>query len=207
VRRKPMVRPTRIIILSLISLSLGAVIYKVAETLWLQKIMEFQENPVKILDLLPQPALQLKQFRRTKVEEGRKVWEITGDEAIYLKADREAMITSPRLIFYQQNDENVEVRGDQGYIYFNDGEMDRLQLRGDVVIYYQGFVVKTNEIVYYQRKNQVIAKGKIAMKGKGLELEGVGAEIFLKDARLRLRNKVKTKIRPDALEKQGIKAG
>jgi len=202
-----MVRPTRIIILSLISLSLGAVIYKVAETLWLQKIMEFQENPVKILDFMPQPALQLKQFRRTKVEEGRKVWEITGDEAIYLKADREAMITSPRLIFYQQNDENVEVRGDHGHIYFNDGEMDRLQLRGGVEIYYQGFVVKTNEIVYYQRKNQVIAKGKVAMKGKGLELEGVGAEISLKDARLRLRNKVKTKIRLEAFENQGITAG
>jgi len=202
-----MVRPTRIIILSVITISLGVVIYKVAETLWLQKVMEFQEDPLKILDLVPQPALQLKQFRRTKVEEGRKVWEITGDEAVYLKADREAMITRPRLIFYHQNDENVEVRGDQGHIYFNDGEMDRLQLRGGVEIYYQGFVLKTNEIVYHQRKNQVTAKGKVAMKGKGLDLEGVGAEISLKDARLRLRNKVKTKIRPDAFEKQGITAG
>ncbi len=202
-----MVRPTRIIILSVISISLGAVIYKVAETLWLQKIMEFQENPVKILDLVPQPALQLKQFRRTKVEEGRKVWEITGDEAVYLKADREAMITSPRLIFYQQSDENVEVRGDQGYIYFNDGEMDRLQLRGGVEIYYQGFVLKTNEIVYHQRTNQVTAKGKVAMKAKGLHLEAVGAVISLKDARLRLRAKVKTTIRPDVLGKQGITAG
>ncbi len=202
-----MVRPTRIIILSVITISLGVVIYKVAETLWLQKVMEFQEDPLKILDLVPQPALQLKQFRRTKVEEGRKVWEITGDEAVYLKADREAMITSPRLIFYQQNDENVEVRGDQGHIYFSDGEMDRLHLRGGVEIYYQGFVLKTNEIVYHQRKNQVTAKGKVTMKGKGLDLEGVGAEISLKDARLRLRNKVKTKIRPDALEKQGITVG
>ena len=101
-----MVRPSRIIILSVISISLGAVIYKVAETLWLQKVMEFQEDPVKILDLLPQPTLQLKEFRRSKVEEGRKVWEITGDEAVYIKAEREAVITSPRLVFYNENNEN-----------------------------------------------------------------------------------------------------
>ena len=202
-----MVRPSKLIILSVISISLGAVIYKVAETLWLQKVMEFQEDPVKILDLLPQPALQLKEFRRSKVEEGRKVWEITGREAVYIKADKEAVITGPRLIFYNQNNENVEVRGDQGHIYFNDGKMDRLQLRGGVEILYQGFVLKTNEIVYYQGKNQVTSKGKVAMKGKGLDLEGVGAEISLNDSKLRLRNKVKTKIRPDILEKQGLTAG
>jgi len=202
-----MIRPSRIIILSVISISLGAVIYKVAETLWLQKVMEFQEDPVKILDLLPQPALQLKEFRRSKVEEGRKVWEITGHEAVYIKADKEAFITRPRLIFYNKDNENVEVHGDQGHIYFKDGKMDRLQLKGGVEIFYQGFVLKTNEIVYYQGKNQVTSKGKVAMKGKGLDLEGVGAEISLKDSRLRLRAKVKTKIRPDLLEKQGLTAG
>ena len=202
-----MIRPSRIIILSVISISLGAVIYKVAETLWLQKVMEFQEDPVKILDLLPQPALQLKEFRRSKVEEGRKVWEITGQEAVYIKADKEAIITRPRLIFYNQDNENVEVHGDQGHIYFKDGKMDRLQLQGGVEIFYQGFVLKTNELVYYQGKNQVTSKGKVAMKGKGLDLEGVGAEISLKDSRLRLRAKVKTKIRPDLLEKQGLTAG
>jgi len=202
-----MIRPSRIIILSVISISLGAVIYKVAETLWLQKVMEFQEDPVKILDLLPQPALQLKEFRRSKVEEGRKVWEITGHEAVYIKADKEAIITRPRLIFYNKDNENVEVHGDQGHIYFKDGKMDRLQLKGGVEIFYQGFVLKTNEIVYYQGKNQVTSKGKVAMKGKGLDLEGVGAEISLKDSRLRLRAKVKTKIRPDLLEKQGLTAG
>ena len=202
-----MFRPKKLFILSVISISLGAVIYKVAETLWLQKVMEFQEDPIKILDLVPQAALQLKDFRRSKVEEGRKVWEITGDEAVYLKADREAVITSPRLVFFNQNEENVEVRGDVGHIYFNESKMDRLELRGEVEIYYQGFILKTNEIVYYQNKNQVISKGKVAMKGKGLDLEGVGAEISLNDSRLRLRDKVRTKIRPDVLEKQGVSAG
>ncbi len=202
-----MVRPKKLIILSVISISLGAVVYKVAETLWLQKAMEFQEDPIKILDLVPQPSLQLKKFRRSRVEEGRKVWEITGDEAVYIKADREAVITGPRLVFYNQNDENVEVRGDVGHLYFNERKMDRLELRGEVEIYYQGFILKTNEIVYHQNKNQVISRGKVAMKGKGLDLEGVGAEISLKNSRLRLRNKVKTRIRPGLLEKQGVTAG
>ena len=202
-----MIRTKKLIILSVISISLGTVIYKVAETLWLQKVMEFQDDPIKILDLVPQAALQLKDFRRSKVEEGRKVWEITGDEAVYLKADREAVITSPRLVFYNQNEENVEVRGDVGHIYFNEREMDRLELRGEVEIYYQGFILKTNEIVYYQNKNQVISKGKVAMKGKGLDSEGVGAEISLNNSKLRLRDKVKTKIRPNVLAKQGVSAG
>ena len=202
-----MMSPKKIILLSVITISLGTVVYKVAETLWLQRVMEFQDNPMKVLDLVPEPALQLKDFRRSKVEEGRKVWEVTGEEAVYLKADREAVITMPRLIFYNQNDENVEVRGTVGHIYFNEKEMDRLELRGGVEIFYQGFVLRTNEITYHQKTNQVSSKGKIAMTGKGLDLEGVGAEISLNQSRLKLRQKVKTKIRPEMLEQQGVGAG
>ncbi|NIO09973.1 MAG: LPS export ABC transporter periplasmic protein LptC, partial [Deltaproteobacteria bacterium] len=150
-----MFKPKKFILLAIITVSLGGVIYKVAETLWLQKVMEFQDNPVKILDMVPQPALQLKEFRRSKVEEGRKVWEVTGEEAVYLKADREAVITSPMLVFYNQNNENVEVRGAVGHIYFNEKEMDRLELRGGVEIFYQGFVLRTNEITYHQKTNEV----------------------------------------------------
>ena len=44
---------TRILLLATVFVSLGVVIYKVAENLALQKIGEIEQNPMKILDLVP----------------------------------------------------------------------------------------------------------------------------------------------------------
>ena len=63
----------RFILLLVIFLSLGGVGYKVAESIWIMKAREFRKNPLKALDYLPDSALHMKDFRRAKIEEGRKV--------------------------------------------------------------------------------------------------------------------------------------
>jgi len=198
-------RPLRFLILVVISISLGGVVYKVAETLWVQKVLEMKHDPIKLLDLVPDAALQLKDFRRSKVEKGRKIWEVTGEEAVYFKKNKEAKISKPKLIFYHESGEPIEVRGDQGHLYFADREIEKIRLQGKVEIHYQGFVLKTTEIVYLQEQDQVISQGKVAMKGEGLEMEGVGAEISLRDQKIRLQSDVKTRIEPKLLERNRIR--
>jgi len=200
-------RPVRFLILVVISISLGGVIFRVAETLYIQKVMEIKQDPTKLLDMIPQPALHIKDFRRSKVEGGRKIWEITGEEAVYLKENKEALIQAPRLTFYHESGEPIEVSGEQGRIFLSGRVIEKIQLKGRVEIHYQGFVFKTAEITYIQKQDLVVSQSTVAMKGDGLELEGVGAEISLKNGTIKLQNKVKARIETDLLEGKKIRTG
>ncbi len=194
----------RILLLAAVFVSLGVVIYKVAENLALQKIGEIKQNPMKILDLVPESALRLKEFRRSKIEGGRKVWELTGKEAVYLKAEREAVIKKPWLVFYRETGETLEVNGDEGHLFFNDGRMEKMQLQGSVEVNYQGFILRTDEILYLQDDDRVSSPGMVTVSGKGLELEGEGMELYIKDEKIKFFNRVRTRIQPDQFEKKRL---
>ena len=190
----------RTLILMAILFSLGGVVYKVVQNLWLQQAGAFKERPAELLNLLPEAVLELKEFRRSKVEEGRKVWEVTGKRAVYLKKDEEAVIEEPRLVFFQEDGKPIEVQGEEGRIIFHDGEMEKVWLKGDVRVHFQGFLLRTGEILYLKSEDHLVSPEKVVVTGHGVEVEGVGLEIGLKDQRMLLRDKVRTKIRPNRLQ-------
>ncbi len=196
----------------------GGVGYKVAEQIWLMKSREFQKNPAKFLDYIPEAALQIKDFHRSQIEDGRTTWEVFGDEARYLKEKKELVVKKPRLFFYQKpkkdgrNDngsDTVEVSGEEGRLWINDqkGEMERMELQGKVRVSYSGFVLNSEEVMYLKSKNQITLPGKVAIKAEGMELEGVGMQIALDEERLRLLAQVKTKIEPERLKNNRVQAG
>ena len=199
-------RSLRIPLLAVVFISLGVVVYKVVQNLSLQKIAEIEQNPIKILDYVPESALRLKEFRRIKIEGGRKVWELTGKEAVYLKAEKEAIIKKPRLVFFHENGETMELSGNEGHLFLNDGGMERIELQGTVEVIFQGYSLQTDELHYLQGDDRVVSPGKVTVKGQGLELEGVGMELSLQDEKIRLLDRVRTKIRPDQLENKRIKS-
>jgi LPS export ABC transporter protein LptC len=192
----------RLLLLTALCTSLGLIFYKVTEHLWLQQLNEFERNPVKLLELVPKATLQVKDFRRSKIEGGRKVWEVTGEEATYLKAEQEAVIKRPWFVFYRENGETMEVTGDEGHLYFSDREMEKMQLQGAVQVNFQGFVLRTDEVLYYQSQNHVVSPGMVSLSSDGLELEGGEMEILLQEEKIRLGNRVKTTIQPDRLQKK-----
>ena len=192
-------------VLVVVFILLGIVVYKTVETLRRQKLSEFKKNPLKLLDSLPESALEVKDFYRTQVKEGRKLWEIAGEEARYLKKEKEALIKKPRMVFYHKNGEAMEVKGDEGHLFFTGQEMDRVHIQGAMQVNYSGFVLQANELFYEKGKDRVFLPGKVTVKGKGLELEGIGMEISLQDEKLRLHQQVKTKIEPELLEQKGTK--
>ncbi len=197
-----------IILLIAIFASLGGVAYKVAEHFWLMKAREIKKNPSKLLDYVPEAALQIKDFRRTKIEGGQKVWELSGEEARYLKADKEVTIKKPRMTFYQKDNNAIEAIGNDGHLWLSGqkGEMEKAQFQGGVQVNYRGFVLKTEEILYLKSKNQVLLPGKVTVKGDSLELEGIGMEINLDDEKMRMLNKVRTKLEPERMESKRARA-
>lgn len=188
--------------------SLAGVGYKVAENFWLMKAREIKKDPSKVLDYVPEAALHIKDFRRAKMEGGQKVWELFGDEAHYLKTQKELIIKKPRMVLYQKDSSAIDASGSDGHLWLagEQGEMEKAQLQGGVQVHYRGFVLNTDEILYLKAENQVVLPGKVTVKGDGLELEGIGMEIALDDEKMRLLKKVRTKVEPQKLESQRTRA-
>jgi LPS export ABC transporter protein LptC len=191
----------RSILLLVIFLSLGGVAYKVTEIVRGMQ-QELRKNPRKILDYLPESALHMKDFHRAKVENGRKIWELFGDEANYYKDQKEAVIKKPRFYFYDKKGETIETVGDQARIFLNEKELERMELSGGVQVKFQGYVLKSEQANYLATKDQIELPSRTTVIGEGMELEGSRMEVEIEAKKVRLITNVKTKMEPEKLAKK-----
>jgi LPS export ABC transporter protein LptC len=194
-------RARRLILLLAIVISLGGVTYKVAEIVRrVQK--EIKTNPLKALDYLPEAALQIKDFHRSKIENGRKVWELFGEEANYYKEQKEAVVKKPRFYYYDKKGEVAETKGNEALVYLNEKELERMELRGDIEVTFQGYVLKSEEANYVPAKDQIVLPGRTTVVGEGISLEGARMEVELEEKKIRMIQSVRTKIEPEKLAKR-----
>ncbi len=199
-------RVRRSILLLAIILSLGGVAFKVTEIV--RRVhKETKTNPIKVLDYLPESALSLKDFHRAKIENGRKVWELFGEEANYFKEQREAVVKKPRFHYYDKKGELAETTADQALIYLNERELEKMELRGGIQVTFQGYVLKSAEANYLPAKDQIVLPTHTTVVGDGIEVEGSRMEVDLEPKKIRLVNAVKTKIEPEKLAKKKNGAG
>ena len=188
----------RAILLVVILLSLGGVAFKVAEVV--QKMNKVDvKNPVAVLDALPESTLRIKDFHRAKIEDGRKVWELFGDEANYLKEKREAVITKPRFLYYDKKDEAAETSAERAHVFLNEKELERLELKGGVRVAMKGYVLTSETANYLPAKEQISLPSRTRVVGEGISIEGASMEVELEGKKIRMVRDVKTKIEPDKL--------
>jgi LPS export ABC transporter protein LptC len=192
----------RLILLLAIISSLGGVGYKVTETIIANKVRAIRNNPLEALDYLPEAALRIKDFHRAKIEDGRKVWEIFGDEANYYKQQKEAVVRKPRFYFYDSKGEVAETSGEVARIFLNEKDLEKMELQGGIQVSYQGYVLKSEEAIYFPATDQIVLPSRAVLTSEGMELEGARMEVELQDKKVRLLNNVKTKIEPQKLEKR-----
>ena len=191
----------RSILLTAILISLAAITYKVTDIL--RRVhREVKATPIKALDYLPESALRLKEFHRAKIEDGRKVWELFGDEASYFKEQKEALIKKPRFYYYDKKGEVVETTGNEALLYLNEKELERMELHGDVQVTFQGYILKSEEANYLPAKDQIVLPNRTTVTGEGIELEGARMEVEIQDKKIRLLRAVKTKIEPEKMAKK-----
>lgn len=190
-----MVRPRRLFFILGGFLGIAFVAFKVVENVRLQA----SRNPAALLDLLPQAALQVNNFHRSMVENGRKVWEVSGDEAVYLKEDARAVIQRPKVIFYQDNGDVIHARSREGQLFLADGDIERIQLQGDVEVLYRDLQFQTEKLIYLYGKDRVISPGRITLTLDGAKVEGTGMEMSISEERMELQRQVRTTIYPQML--------
>lgn len=191
----------RLVLLFAVFLALGGVAYKVIETVS-QAQQEIIEDPIKALDYLPESALHVKDFRRAKVENGRKIWEVMGEEADYFKDQKQAVIKKPRFLYYDKKGEAAEASGEVARMFLGDKELQKLQLEGGIQVTYQHYVLKSEEAVFLPEEQRIVLPKRTTLVGGGFELEGSSMEIELEGKKVRLKSNVKTKIEPAKIAKE-----
>jgi lipopolysaccharide export system protein LptC len=77
-----------------------------------------------------------------------------------------------------------------------------MELRGDIQVSFQGYVLKSEEANYLPAKDQIVLPTHTTVVGDGIAVEGARMEVELEDKKIRLIQSVKTKIEPDKLAKK-----
>jgi len=83
-------------------------------------------------DLEPDVTQRIKEFRRVKVKDGRKEWELTAQQAEFFTEQGEVAITGPKLAFYGGEGRDVEVKGREGRVFLTNGDVQRIELSGGI---------------------------------------------------------------------------
>jgi len=147
-------------------------------------------------DIPTEVSQRISDFRRVKVKDGRKVWELVAREAD-VKGDRTVVeVEAPSVAFFAEDGRAVEVKGARGLVHLDGSNVEKIELGGGIEVRVGDYVVRTDEAVYVQAEDSVTSPGKVRVEGSEIALEGDGLVIELARQRLRFLRGVTTSMRP-----------
>ncbi len=138
---------------------------------------------------------RMTEFRRVKMEDGKKVWEIVARQARYFADTNAVAIDTPEVSLYFGDGEALALRCQEGTVHL-DGESDLLhiELRGNLEMQMGTLSLKTDRATYDRQKNTVSSDGVIHVVGQGFTLEGTGYTVAVDAKQLTLNADVYTTV-------------
>jgi LPS export ABC transporter protein LptC len=153
-------------------------------------------------DFLPDVAQHIQSFRRVKVKNGKAVWEVQADDAQYFDNDQQIVVQKPRVTFYLEDGaRHAELVGAEGRLTLDGKELAAVTLRGEVVLLIDDLEFRTDEARYDRAADRIDAPGIVTIRGKTLDVRGLGLEVEVTPKKIRLLRDVHTVLRNDAPKK------
>ncbi len=153
-------------------------------------------------DFLPDVAQHIQNFRRVKVKDGKAVWQVEAVDAQYTDGDKQVLVQKPRVTFYLDDGaRRAELVGDEGRLTLDGKELAAVTMSGDVVLVIDDLEFRTNEARYDHAADRIAAAGVVTIRGKTLDVRGLGLEVDVTPKRVRLLRDVHTVLRNDAAKK------
>lgn len=164
-------------------------------------------DPRDLVELTPGASLQVKNFHRSRIEDGRKVWEIRGDEATWFEAEERAAVTRPRLAFYREDGGALEARSREGNVFLPGGDLERAVLDGAVDVTWEDARFRSDRLVYLHADDRIVSPGKVRAEVDGVEFEGGSMTYALTGETMELRGGVRTAFQAGRLGGPGAAEG
>lgn len=139
---------------------------------------------------------RMSEFRRIKMKDGRKVWEIAARQARYLADTNTVVIDSPEISFYFQDGEAVELNCREGTIHLHEETQDlvRIDLNGGLTMQVGDVSFTTDRAVYDHQDNTIVSDGVLNVAGEGYTATGRGYSVTVDTKRLVLDADVRTTV-------------
>ena len=149
-----------------------------------------------IADVLPNVAQRIQNFHRVKVDNGRKVWEVSAREAQYLEGEEVVVVDAPVLELFLQDGRTVALRGVGGKVFLKDKELQRVELAGDIQVQLDEYALSTDTARYEAERGVIIAPGQVHITGSDFEMQGQRMEVDVSAHQMVLSAGVQTTMWP-----------
>ena len=187
-------------LITIVVLLLGAVGMLVGRSLWRQ---HQQDVVAKGLEYLPGVSQHIQDFKRVKVQDGRKVWEVAADDAQYFDEDKTVVIRHAVLQWFLKDGRVISLRGEAGRIKLKGSEVATVELDKDVEVRMGDYVVHATRADYDHQLHLISAPGAVEIASGAMQLAGTDMEVDVEAQRLMLHHQVSMRIEPDQLREQG----
>jgi LPS export ABC transporter protein LptC len=188
-------RSLRRLVVALIVVVLAMGTFLLGKTLRLQHQADLRGQ---MLDVLPEVAQRIRDFHRTRVVDGRKVWEVSAREAQYHDEEHMAVVSAPSVSFFMEDGREVALRGDEGKVYLGGKDLERLDLQGGVEVKFGTYVLRTELASYESASDAIVVPGEVRFSGEEFDIRGDHLSIQISAQRVRVEGNVQTTLRPGA---------
>ncbi len=146
-------------------------------------------------DIVPDAAQRMQQFRRAKIRDGKKVWEIAASQARYLEENHVIVVENPDVTLYTKDEDPIALRCQEGRVHLDDQEeISTMELIGSVEVRVDDLLITTPNAVYEQNRDLISSSAPLRIVGRGLEVEGRDYTVVVSEKRLNLNADVRTTI-------------
>lgn len=143
---------------------------------------------------LPDVSQRIRDFRRVRVTDGRKVWELKAREARYLESSGEIVVTDPEVSFYGDRG-TVRLSGREGRVRLEGRDLGRVELRGRIEVRRGDLRARAEEATYVRDRNAIAVRSGLRISGRSLTLTGDVLVVDLAAERVRVLGNVVTTFR------------
>ncbi|MBF8250549.1 MAG: lptC [Deltaproteobacteria bacterium] len=140
------------------------------------------------------PDLKIEGVHLTRAVAGKTEWELRAKSADFFKEEGVTRLDAPKVVFFGNRDKRIELTGSKGEVFNNTND---LAVSGDVrIVSSDGYTLRSDFLRYFSEKKIVTTESKVIMKGKGIDIEGVGMVADIEQDRVFIKNSVKAVLSP-----------
>lgn len=162
-------------------------------SLWQQHQVDIA---LKAIELLPEVAQRIQDFHRVKIDDGRKVWEVSAKEARHFEDEGMVAVIEPVVAVFFEEGRTVSLRGNGGKVFIDGKDLSKVEVEGGIQVRIDPYSMRTEYAQYETETDRIVVPGEVSVESDQLEFDGRGMEIDLNEQRLEVKDGVEMLLWP-----------
>lgn len=180
--------------------SVGTVLFLVGRQLWEQRKLDLAQ---KALQVIPGVSQHLRDFRRVHVEGGRKMWEVSAEDASYFDRDGIVVVRQPMVAWYTDDGRRMGLHADEGKVLLDGTDLQFIEVRGGIEVDLVELRILADEAVYDHVGRRISSSRRVQIAGRSLDAGGDEMLVELDQKKLTLLGNVSMSLNLAALQQGG----